>query len=172
MPQLQGFPRLTNQQQVTLAACHRQLQLAPQWHGRLPVLLLDRCWLKLRVIPIEQLAQVLPPDTSAEAPELVSYHVLLQQGYSPWSAEQHCWQEFGQAAWQEALHRFWGQQERGNHDWTWQHYLQLIDRYRKPWTTGLSRHLPLIVLARQDQREAHQLLWLDPRGQPMRHTCL
>jgi hypothetical protein len=82
-----------------------------------------------------------------------------------------CWQEFGQPACQDALRRFWSHQDRGNHGWTLEAYLQFLDTYRRQCQPGASRALPLIVLARDEQREAHTLHWLAPLGQPMRHTC-
>lgn len=165
-------PVLTRRQGHAIERWLQQLHLATHWHGQLPVAVLDRCWLKLRAIPIEQLARVLPPDTSFEAPELVRYRQLVQQGLGAWDVEQLCWQEFGQGAWREALRRYWSQQERGNHGWTLDRYLQLLESYRQPWRDGGNRRLPLLVLARQDQRESHALHWLDAQGLSMRHTCL
>jgi hypothetical protein len=47
-----------------------ELQRAPLWSGSLPVAVLERCWMRLRAIPVAALALELPPDASAAAPEL------------------------------------------------------------------------------------------------------
>ena len=166
------LPPLTARQGLAIEHWLQHLHQATHWHGQLPVAVLDRCWLKLRAIPVEQLAQVLPPDTSFEAPELVRYRQLVHQGLGAWDVEQLCWQEFGQGAWREALRRYWSQQEQGNHGWTLDRYLQLLETYRQPWRDGGNRRLPLLVLARHGQRESHALHWLDAQGLSMRHTCL
>lgn len=57
-------PRLRQRLDRLLA----QQQREKLWHGELPVLLLERCWLRLEVVPVRRLAQVLPPDASPEAP--------------------------------------------------------------------------------------------------------
>ena len=151
-------PRLQARADQLLA----QQQQERTWHGDLPVLLLDRCWLQLRAVNVEDLARVLPPDSSADAPELVRYRALIEAGEPSWAAQMQCWQDFGQAACQQALQRFWDRQERGNHDWTLTTYLQLVESYREPWASGKPRRLPLLVLARANQAESHRILWLDP----------
>lgn len=163
--------QLTTRQQSQLQEWEVELQAAQGWVGSLPVVLLERCWLRLRRVQLEQLALVLPPDVSSEAPELVRYRALIAAGQPAWSAQLRCWQEFGQPACQEALRHFWGHQERGNHGWTLAAYLELLDTYRHQFQPGAIRSLPLIVLARSGQREPHRLHWLTPMGQPMRHTC-
>jgi len=166
------LPAFSGRQRTALEQGLKTLQAAPRWHGQLPVMVLDRCWLRLRAIPVAELAQVLPPDTSAEAPELVQFRQLVQEGESAWAAEQQCWHDFGPAAWHQALQRFWSQQEQGNHAWTLQRSLELLARYRQSFEAGGARLLPLLVLARQDQKEPHALHWIHPDGLPMRHTCL
>ncbi len=163
--------QLTTRQQTQLQEWEVELQAAQSWVGSLPVVLLERCWLRLRRVPVEQLALVLPPDVSSEAPELVRYRAWIAAGQPAWSAQLRCWQEFGQPACQEALRHFWGHQERGNHGWTLAAYLELLDTYRHQFQPGAMRSMPLIVLARSGQREPHRLHWLTPMGQPMRHTC-
>ena len=79
------------------------LQQEQRWHGGLPVLLLDRCWLRLDSVRIDQLASRLPPDSSREAPELALYRELLAAGQQGWQAQQQCWQEFGGEACREAV---------------------------------------------------------------------
>ena len=59
------LPQITLRQQAQLLDWGAELQAAPNWVGSLPVALLERCWLRLRRISLEQLALVLPPDASA-----------------------------------------------------------------------------------------------------------
>jgi hypothetical protein len=162
---------LTPRQRTLLQDWAGELQAAPGWSGSLPVAILERCWLRLRRVPIEQLALALPPDASADAPELVRYRAWIAAGEPAWSAQLRCWQEFGQPACQEAQRHFWTHQDRGNHGWTLEAYLTLLDTYRRQMEPGAQRCLPLLVLARAGQREAHSLHWLTPLGRPMRHTC-
>ena len=43
------------------------LQQGYGWQGELPVLLLERCWLRLEPVSVQSLGQVLPPDASGAA---------------------------------------------------------------------------------------------------------
>jgi hypothetical protein len=141
------------------------IRCAQGWSGELPVLLLERCWLRLSVVPVQELAARLPPDCSREAPELVHYRELLAQGLPPDQAEQLCWLDFGMEACRQAQLRFWQQQERGNQGWTLSTYLDLLHDYRRRVEVRSSRPLPLLVLARQGDPVAtarHQLVWLGP----------
>ncbi|MFM7674840.1 MAG: hypothetical protein ACKO5F_04480 [Synechococcus sp.] len=151
-----------------------QLRSATLWQGGLPVLLLDRCWLRLEVVPVDGLLQRLPPDASAEAPELVRYRELCAGGLDPWVAQLQCWEEFGAPACQQALRLHWWQQDRGPAGWTLATYLNLRRRYRQGLLVGDPR-LPLLVLPRRDSGEPHRLLWLQPpfaiARRSMRHTC-
>jgi hypothetical protein len=154
------------------------LQHGSSWHGGLPVLLLERCWLRLSCVPVEKLALRLPPDASREAPELERYRQLLAIGHPGWQAQQICWEEFGAQACREALVRYWSAQERGRQGWTLQHYLDLLRVYRRSFEWQQPRPLPLLVLARVGEAhrsEAHRLIWLRPDvsepSHPMRHTC-
>jgi len=149
------------------------------WHGELPVLLLDRCWLRLERLAVQDLAQRLPPDGSAEAPELVRYRQQVAAGHPGWRAQQLCWEEFGTEAFQQALQRHWRALEQGNRGWTLERYLQVLRRYRQQLEAPGPRALPLLVLA-SDPGAEHQIHWLavpqqagkpdGPEG-PMRHTC-
>ena len=160
-------PRLEAKTQQLLTALQRE----HQWHGELPVLLLDRCWLRLQVVPVQRLAQVMPPDASADAPELSLYRALQAEGLSDLQAQDRCWEEFGREACTEALRRFWRMQERGNHGWTLLAYLDLVGTYRKQLEQPGATPLPLLVLARPGSDEPHQLRWFWPATPPMRHTC-
>ncbi len=159
-------PRLQARADQLLA----QQQQERTWHGDLPVLLLDRCWLRLQVVTVQRLARTLPPDTSAEAPELVRYRTLLLQGLTELEAQEQCWQEFGREACAEALRRFWQMQERGNHGWTLPVYLELLAKYRQQVESPGPTALPLLVLARPGSNEAHHISWCWPTTPPMRHT--
>jgi hypothetical protein len=167
-------PRLQRQAAQWLA----DLQTVRAWHGGLPVLLLERCWLRLSRVPVADLALRLPPNATRAAPELSLYRELLEQGLSPWQAEQQCWREFGSEACHQALRRHWQVLENGDHGWTLERYLALLQDYRDRFARERPRPLPLLVLARagEDPRLAcHQLLWLgqeaDGRPRSMRHTC-
>ncbi|MEB3200772.1 MAG: hypothetical protein VKK62_09635 [Synechococcaceae cyanobacterium] len=151
---------------------------SPDWHGDLPVLLLERCWLRLEVVAIDALCSRLPADPSREAPELVRYRELLAQGQPDWLAQQLCWQEFGAEACQQALRVYWQAQEQGRRVWTLETYLALRQDYRRRCEQADPWPLPLLVLARADEARSgarHRLHWLGPRSweadRTMRHTC-
>lgn len=160
-------PRLQRQADTLL----EQQQLQTRWHNDLPVLLLDRCWLQLQPVPVAELAQVLPPDSSAEAPELVRFRELRQQGLQHLEAQELCWQEFGRESCSEALRRFWHAQERGNHGWTFSAYLHLLERYRHLLLGEGPSPIPLLVLARSGSAEQHRLHWCWPSSSAVGHTC-
>ena len=162
---------LTPSLQARVDALLLPLQGPTAWNGELPVLLLDRCWLRLQVVPVRRLSQVLPPDSSAEAPELVHYRALLRSGLGELEAQEQCWQEFGREACGEALRRFWRMQDQGNHGWTLPTYLELLARYRLQLESPGATPLPLLALARPGSGEVHQQHWCWPGAPPMRHTC-
>lgn len=170
---------LTPRQWRDLQAPWRALQQEPTWSDSAPVLLLDRCWLRLSIQSLGGLAAHLPPDSSGEAPELARYRQLRAAGLEGWQAQQLCWEEFGAEACREAQSRFWHSQEQGNHGWTLERYLALRAEYRRRWHQQRPRPLPLLVLAREEGGQAdgseHQLVWLcpgpDEPERPMRHTC-
>jgi hypothetical protein len=139
-----------------------QQQQQHRWHGQLPVLLLERCWLRLQVVALADLTRLLPPDSSAEAPELVLFRTLVQQGVPRLEAQERCWQEFGREPCSQALQRFWQAQEQGNHGWTFSSYLHLLERYRQQLLAPGPTPLPLLVLARHDSAEQHHLQWCWP----------
>ncbi|MCP9849401.1 hypothetical protein [Cyanobium sp. Morenito 9A2] len=142
-----------------------------RFHGALPVLLLNRCWLRLEVVAVAELAQRFPPDASAEAPELVHFRALRAEGLGMLAAEERCWDEFGRQACQEALLRYWRAQDRGHQGWTLERYLALLAAYRQTFEAPEGAAMPLIVLARPGPGECHHLHWLRQASTPMRHTC-
>lgn len=161
-----------------LRRAHAELRDSADWHGGLPVLLLERCWLRLSRVSVEHLAQRLPPDCSQEAPELCRYRELVAAGCSAWEAERLCWEDFGADACREALRKFWAAQERGTQGWTLETYLDLLQQYRQRFALESPRPVPLLVLARREgpaRGGRHRLLWLGPdaaEGRPsMRDTC-
>ena len=173
--------RLTPRQRRNLWHHWQELQQQDRWSESLPVLLLERCWLRLTVESLTGLARRLPPDATGEAPELVRYQELLGQGLGSWEAQHRCWEEFGAEACREAQRRFWRARDQGNRGWTLERYLALRAEYRQRWRLERPRRLPLLVLAREGaEGEAsteaeHHLLWLCPAAdepeRPMRHTC-
>ena len=84
---------------------------------------------------------------------------------------ERCWQEFGREACTEALRRFWSAQEQGNHGWTLERYLHLVEQYRRQLDQPGPRPIPLLVLARDGSGDAHHLIWCWPGAQPVGHTC-
>jgi hypothetical protein len=157
---------------------HAELRRSGAWHGGLPVLLLERCWLRLSRVAVADLASHLPPDCSQEAPELRRYRELLAAGLTAWQAERLCWEDFGPEACRQALRNFWAAQERGTRGWTLETYLDLLREYRRRFERDGARPLPLLVLARPEsgsRGEDHRLLWLEPDGagdrRSMRDTC-
>jgi hypothetical protein len=174
----EDLPILTPRQRALADREVLRVQAARSWHGDLPVLLLERCWMRLSVLPVSDLPRRLPPDVSGEAPELVRYRELLGAGHPAWRAQQIAWAEFGSHACRQALRRHWESHDRGNHGWTLQRYLDLLRDYRRGFEDGRHRALPLLVLARSGEdprRNGHRLLWLRPGGgdpaRAMRHTC-
>jgi hypothetical protein len=162
---------LTPRQRQLLHQWQAELRDADRWDGQLPVAVLERCWLRLRRVPVAQLASQLPPDASAEAPELVRYRHWLARGLTPWQAESLCWQEFGSDACQQALRRHWQQREQEPRDWSLNRYLELVTSYRDQFGGRGERRLPLLVLGRAGTRDPHLLLWLHGSWLSMRHTC-
>lgn len=161
---------LTARQRISLSALLEEVRQAPAWSWRLPVLLHDRCWLRLSRIRVDQLQRWLPPDGGGDAPELIRYRELLNAGDSPIQAQQSCWQEFGTEDCQRALRGFWISQDSCRHGWTTTRYLDLLSRYRATFEAG-DTALPVLVLARKGSREHHKLLWVSDSTAMMRHTC-
>ena len=152
--------KLTPRLELELARRLHQHQQERYWHGELPVLLLERCWLKLQAIPVERLAAELPPDCTAAAPKLEAFRHCCREGLSQEAAEAHCWREFGEEACRLALKRHWQAQERGHGGWTLETYLAFLARYQQSFAASGPRPLPLLILARAGTAEPHRLLWL------------
>lgn len=171
---------LTPRQREELERRWKQLQGPETWHGDLPVLLLDRSWLRLSCLPVRELFLRLPPDASREAPELVRYRELVAAGHPPWQAQQLCWEDFGPEACRAAQLRLWSVQEGRDHLWRLEDYLELIREYRHRFRQERPRSLPLLTLPRHPCQQTSgndglKLHWLqpgpEPPERPIRHTC-
>ena len=161
---------LTARQRLALFGVLEEVRQARSWSWRLPVLLHDRCWLRLSRIRLDQLQRWLPPDGGGDAPELIRYRELLNTGDSPLQAQQRCWLEFGTQDCQRALKGFWVSQDTCRHGWTTTRYLDLLSRYREMFEAG-DTAVPMLVLARAGSRERHKLCWVSDSTPTMRHTC-
>ena len=161
---------LTERQQKGLIDVLDEVRHAEGWSWQLPVLLRDRCWLRLSRTPLTELHRLLPPDGRDEAPELVHYRRLLRQGVDPLLAQQSCWHDFGMEDCQRALQDYWSSQDNAIHGWTAQRYRDLVSSYRERIERGITA-VPMLVLARKNSVECHQLLWITENTPVMRHTC-
>ncbi len=161
---------LTERQQRGLIDVLAEVRQADGWSWQLPVLLRERCWLKLSRAPLTELHRLLPPDGRDEAPELMQYRLLLQQGVDPLLAQQSCWHDFGMEDCQRALQDYWSSRDTASHGWTAQRYRQLVSSYRDRIERGITA-VPMLVLARKNSVECHQLLWITENTPVMRHTC-
>ncbi len=165
-----GLAGLTRRQQMGLIEVLEEVRRADGWSWHLPVLLRERCWLRLSRTPLTELHRLLPPDGRDEAPELMQYRRLLQQGVDPLLAQQSCWHDFGMEDCQRALQDYWSSQDSTIHGWTSQRYRQLVSSYRERIERGITA-VPMLVLARKNSVEYHQLLWITENTPVMRHTC-
>ena len=138
---------LTERQQRGLIDVLDEVRRANGWSWQLPVLLQERCWLRLSRTPLTELHRLLPPDGRDEAPELVHYRRLLQQGVDPLLAQQSCWNDFGMEDCQRALREYWSSRDTAIHGWTAQRYRQLVSSYRERIERGTTAG-PMLVLAR------------------------
>ncbi len=119
------------------------------WSFNLPVLILDRCWLRLEKITLKELPIRLPPDFSYEAPEILRYHQLIKEGNSLILAAQKCWEEYGMECFYVALRNRWLKEDIGNNGWTYRKYIELLDTYKANIKESLVK-IPLITLAYKD----------------------
>ena len=112
---LNGLP-LTHRHLKALEFALKNL-VGKSWSLSNPVFILDRCWLRLEEIMLSDLIKRLPLDNSAEAPEIIKYHQLINDGCEPLLATQICWLEFGIEDFHIAIRRYWSWQEKGNNGW-------------------------------------------------------
>ena len=71
---------------------------------------------------------------------------------------------------QRAQKAFWKSREHSNHGWTAERYRRLISGYRVRIERRITT-VPMLVLARQDSDEHHELVWVSESTPVMRHTC-
>ena len=155
----QPLAGLTESQRLGLRDVLLDVSKAKAWSWELPVLLRDRCWLRLDRIRLSELMRYIPPDGRDEAPELMHYQQLMAQGINPLLAQQNCWLEFGMEDCQRALHAYWQSRDRTNHGWSAQRYRQLVSIYRDQIERGLPS-VPMLILARRETDEEHQIHWI------------
>ena len=117
---------LTQRQRLGLQELMAAVDQTHSWSWNMPVLIRQRCWLRLDCISLGQLQRWLPPDAREEAPELVYFRKLRADGMSEVEAEQTCWQEFGMDSCQQALHRYWDSRDESMSPWTSHHFLELV----------------------------------------------
>ena len=150
---------LTETQLLGLNDVLLDVRKADSWSWELPVLVRDRCWLRLDRIPLRHLQRYLPPDGRDEAPELTHYRLLMAEGIDPLLAQQTCWQEFGMKDCQRALLAYWQSRSQTNHGWTASRYRQLVSLYRAHVERDITT-VPMLVLARRESAEDHQIHWI------------
>lgn len=128
-----------------------------EWSLNFPVFLFNRSWFKLQKVSLYELAKELQPDNSQEAPELIQYQKLLDQGRDPLFAIQECWHEFGIEDFHRSLRNSSNWKNKGNNGWTFKTYAELIIKYRKI-IDATDLRIPIIILARNTNEE-HLLEW-------------
>ena len=161
---------LTDGQRLGLSQVLNEVRQKGTWSWTLPVLLRERCWLRLTRIQLCQLQRHLPPNGRDEAPELMHYRLLVAEGLDPFIAQQTCWQDFGAEDCQRALQDYWQSKTISDHGWTSKRYRQLVSLYRDSIEEGIAT-VPMLVLARKQSEEQHQLHWITDSTPTMRHTC-
>ena len=129
-----------------------------KWSLNFPVFLFDRDWFRLKKIKFYDLAKELKPDNSQEAPELIQYQQLLQEGHDHLLAIQECWNEFGIEDFHRSLRKSSEWKSKGNNGWTFKKYAELLIGYRKIIEKEEIR-IPIIILGR-NKSEDHQLEWV------------
>ena len=132
--------------------------LGIKWSLNFPVFLFDRDWFRLKKIKFYDLAKELKPDNSQEAPELIQYQQLLQEGHDHLLAIQECWNEFGIEDFHRSLRKSSEWKSKGNNGWTFKKYAELLIGYRKIIEKKEIR-IPIIILGR-NKSEDHQLEWV------------
>ena len=129
-----------------------------KWSLNFPVFIFDRDWLRLKKIRFYDLAKELKPDNSQEAPELIQYQQLLQEGHDHLLAIQKCWNEFGIEDFHRSLRNSSESKTKGNNGWTFKKYVELVIGYRQIIENKEVR-IPIIILGRTPN-EDHQLDWI------------
>ena len=129
-----------------------------KWSLSFPVFLFDRDWFRLKKVTLYELAQELKPDNSQEAPEMIQYQQLLEEGHDQLLAIQECWNEFGIEDFHRSLRNSSEWKSKGNNGWTFKKYVELVIGYRKIIEDQEVR-FPIIVLGR-NSKEDHQLEWI------------
>ena len=129
-----------------------------KWSLSFPVFIFDRDWFKLKKINLYELSIVLQPDNSQEAPEIIQYQQLLNEGQDHLLAMQECWNEFGIEEFHRSLRNTSKSNSKGNNGWTFKKYVELIIGYRKI-IENKDISIPIIILGRSP-KEDHQLEWI------------
>ena len=129
-----------------------------KWTLTFPVFLFDRDWLRLKKITLYELAKELKPDNSQEAPEIIQYEQLLNEGHDHLLAIQKCWNEFGIEDFHRSLRNSSEWISKGNNGWTFKKYAELLVGYRK-FIENKEVRIPMIILGR-NSKEDHQLEWI------------
>ena len=130
-----------------------------KWSLDFPVFIFDRNWFRLKKVTIYSLAKELRPDNSQEAPEIIQYQQLLEEGHDQLLAIQECWNEFGIEDFHRSLRNTSEWKSKGNNGWTFKKYAELLMRYRKN-IEDKEVLIPIIILARETT-EDHQLDWIN-----------
>ena len=124
-----------------------------------PVFIFDRDWFKLKKVRIYDLAKELKTDNSQEAPELIQYQQLLQEGHDHLLAIQECWKEFGIEDFHRSLRNSSEWNAKGNNGWTFKKYAELLFGYRNIIENN-EVSIPIIILGRSPKEE-HKLEWIN-----------
>ena len=128
------------------------------WSLNFPVFIFDRDWFRLKKVTIYNLAKELKPDNSQEAPEIIQYQQLLNEGHEHLLAIQECWNEFGIEDFHRSLRNSSESKTKGNNGWTFKKYVELLVGYRQNIENKKVR-IPIIILGR-NPNEDHQLEWI------------
>ena len=129
-----------------------------KWSLSFPVFLFDRDWFRLKEVTLYDLTKELKPDNSQEAPEIIQYQQLLNEGHDHILAIQECWNEFGIEDFHRSLRNSSEWNSKGNNGWTFKKYAELIIGYRNI-IENKEISIPLIILGR-NTKEEHQLEWI------------
>ena len=132
--------------------------LGHKWSLNFPVFLFNRDWFNLKKVTLYNLSKELKPDNSQEAPEIIQYQQLLEDGHDHLLAIQECWNEFGIEDFHRSLRNSSEWETKGNNGWTFKKYAELLIGYRDIIENKEVR-IPIIILGR-DTKEDHQLDWI------------